>query len=542
MRHWAALLAALVSSVGLALAPSASAATTTPASCTSSFDLPGARCGTVTVPIDRSGTVPGTIKLFYELLPAQKKSKSTIAVFPGGPGEATSILGYDVLPIVQKSLRDHDLLLLDQRGTGRSEYIDCDTDLAIGETPLLIGDNSRSLGKGVQRCAKKLGPRRAFYTTRDSVADIEDVRAALGIDKLMLLGVSYGTREAMAYARAYPQHTDRIVLDSLVSDAGLDAFELNTVEAVPRLLSGLCRGGACEGITSDPVADLQKLVGELEKAPMRSKRAVFLAGCSTHVAITRSRLFELFQGADEDPGLLAQLPVAINQAANGRPYQLSLLLSVNSPKLAICSLLKLFKQLFPNKDENSDVQLAAHVFSTGEQVATLCEESSLPWPRDSLPSARGNDAQDAIDSIPDSSFAPFDRATVLSASLVSSCKFWPQAPEPPTLLSGPLPDVPTLILAGLDDLRTPAEDALALATVTPHSHLLVVPDVGHSTLTSSGCARRGFDRFMADQPIGECHRYPQHHPLPVHHVVNWQKEVEQILQHIPKPPSSGLQR
>jgi hypothetical protein len=47
---------------------------------------------------------------------------------------------------------------------------------------------------------------------------------------------------------------------------------------------------------------------------------------------------------------------------------------------------------------------------------------------------------------------------------------------------------------------------------------------------------------MADQPIGECHRYPQHHPLPVHHVVNWQTAVEQILQHIPKPAANALQR
>jgi pimeloyl-ACP methyl ester carboxylesterase len=542
MRYSLALLAALVSSASLAVAPATAAAgpAAKRATCTSSFDLPGAHCGTVSVPVDRSGAVPGTISLFYEFLPSKKKAKSTIAVFPGGPGAATSILGFDVLPVLRKTLDDHNLLLLDQRGTGRSQYVDCDRDLAIGMTPLLLGDNSRRIGKGVERCAKKLGAKRAFFTTRDSVLDIEDVRQALGIDKLMLLGISYGTREAMSYARAYPQHTDRIVLDSLVSDDGLDAFGLHTIQAVPRLLRGLCRGGACDGITQDPVADLQKLVGELEKAPMRSKRPVVLAGCSTHVAITRSRLFGLFQNADEDPQLLSQLPVAINKAANGQPYQLSLLLSVNSPKLAICALLEVFKNIFNGKDENSDLELIAHAFSTGEQVATLCEESSLPWPRDSLPSQRGNYAESALDSIPDSQFAPFDRATVLSASLVSSCKFWPEAPNPPTMVEGPLPDVPTLILAGLDDLRTPAEDAEALAMSTPRAHLLLVPDVGHSTLTTSGCARRGYFRFMADQPIGECHRYPQHHPRPAKHVVNWQAAVEKVLQN--NPFGNGLRR
>jgi pimeloyl-ACP methyl ester carboxylesterase len=536
MRYRVALLAALVSSVGLAFCAAAQASPV-PVVCGTSFDLPAADCGTVTVPVDRSGKVPGKVRLFYSHLRSPKHSKSTIALFPGGPGGATSILGYDVLPELRKSLPDHDLLLLDQRGTGRSQYLDCDRELAVGETGLLLGDTSRALGKGVQRCAKRLGARRSFYTTRDTVADLEAVRQALGIDKFVLYGVSYGTRDAMAYARAYPQHVDRMVLDSLVSDAGINAFGLNTVQAVPRLLRGLCRGGGCNGITADPVADLQKLVGELAQAPMRSKRAVSLAGCSTHVAVTRSRLFGLFQAADEDPQLLAQLPVAIHQAAEGQPYQLSVLLSVNSPKLAICVFIKLYEQLFPQNDMRADLELVAHEFSTADQMATLCEESTLPWPRTSLPSQRGNYAEQALDSLADTTFAPFDRATVLSASLVSACKFWPEAPDPPTLADGPLPDVPTLILAGLDDLRTPAEGALALATVTPRSHLLLVPDVGHSTLTDSGCARRGLNHFMAGETIGECHRTAQHSPRPVHHVVNWQRAVEKLLQQPPALPA-----
>jgi pimeloyl-ACP methyl ester carboxylesterase len=541
MKYRAALLAALVSSAGVVAAPAAFAASATPAVCATSFDLPGAKCGTVSVPVDRSGAVAGGVKLFYERLPARTKSKSTIAIFPGGPGGATTILGYDVLPVVRSSLPDHDLLLLDQRGTGRSGYLDCDNDLAIGSTPLLIGDVSRALGKGVQRCAKKLGAKHSFFTTRDSVADLEDVRQALGIDKFVLVGISYGTRDAEAYARAYPEHVDRIVLDSLVSDTGLDAFSMHTIRAVPRLLRQLCRGGGCDGITSDPVADLETLVAKLEQGPMRSSRAVTLEGCSTKVAITRSRLFGLFSQADEDPKLLAQLPVAIHEAVNGHPYQLSLLLSVNSPRLFICSLLKLFDNPFSGAGVKDDLELAAHAFSSADLVATVCEESQLPWPRDALPSARGAFAERALSALPDSSFAPFDRATVLSASLVSICKFWPESQDAPALSAGPLPNVPLLILAGLDDLRTPAEDAIDLAATMPGSQLLLVPDVGHSTLTVSGCARRAFKHFMADQPFGPCHVYPEHHPAPAKRVANWQQEIEKILKRVPKPgaPSPG---
>src|SRR3954449_11478881 len=204
MRYRAALLAALVSSFGLGFMGTAAAAPVAKkAGCNTSFDLPGAACGTVAVPVDRSGKVPGTVDLFYERIPARKRSQSTIAIFPGGPGGATSILGYDVLPVVRKVLEDHDVLLLDQRGTGRSQYLDCDKELEFANSGFLLGDNARVVGKGVQRCAKKLGAKSSFFTTRDSVADTEDVRHALGIDKLVLLGVSYGTHDAMAYARSY---------------------------------------------------------------------------------------------------------------------------------------------------------------------------------------------------------------------------------------------------------------------------------------------------------------------------------------------------
>jgi pimeloyl-ACP methyl ester carboxylesterase len=534
MRHRVALLAALVSGVGLVASSSAAAATAASAACATSFDLPGARCGTVSVPVDRSGGVRGNVKLFYERLPAGQRSRSTIAIFPGGPGGATSILGYDVRPVVRKSLGDHDLLLLDQRGTGRSGYLDCDNDLAAGSTTLLVGDVSRVIGKGVQRCAKKLGAKRSFFTTRDSVEDLEDVRQALGIDKFVLVGISYGTREAEAYARAYPQHVERIVLDSLVTDKGLDPFGLHTINAVPRLLRQLCRGGACAGIASDPVADLQALVAKLQQGPIRSRRPVTLEGCSTNVAITRSRLFGLFAQADEDPELFAQLPVAIHEAVGGRPYQLSLLLATGSPRLVVCSLLSLFDHLFPSAGLEDDIELAAHAFSTADQVATLCEESDLPWPRDALPSARGNYAQSALSSLPDSAFAPFDRATVLSASLVSTCKFWPAAAAPPSAPTGPLPQVPVLILAGLDDLRTPAEDAITLANDTPGAKLLLVPDIGHSTLTVSGCARRAFAHFMRDEPFSQCHAYARHRPPPAKRVTNWQQDIEQLIKRIPR--------
>jgi pimeloyl-ACP methyl ester carboxylesterase len=535
MRRTARVLAAIAGLVLAAAGAPASAAPVRHASCQTSFDIPGADCHTITVPIDRSGGVPGNVNLFVERVAARTSpSKSTIVLFPGGPGAATSIYGRQLVREYGKALDDHDLLLVDQRGTGRSDYLDCDADL----TPNYLvpaGQDAHQFSKTVERCAKKLGPKRWHYTTRATVADLEDVRQALGIDKFVLVGVSYGTVDAMAYARAHPDHVDRMVLDSLVSGDGLDTFGLNLVHALPRFLGQVCRGGGCNGITTDPVADLQTLVARLQQGPLRARRPVRAAGCAIRPAITRSRLFALLQSADENPQLAAQLPVAIGEAARGRPYQLSELELLNGGSFYVfrCFMKQMLSKL-PAKPHGmrEDQQLVLRSFSGAVEIATVCEESALPWPRDAVFSARGRLAEQALAPLPDSAFAPLDRATVLAGSIVGLCKFWTTAPAAEAPLPEALPDVPTLILAGLDDLRTPAEDAMALAASMPRAHLLLVPDVGHSVMSGSPCSLRAFAHFMVDEPISECHLTATHNPAPAPHVQSLQEQMDQLLKYI----------
>jgi hypothetical protein len=87
----------------------------------------------------------------------------------------------------------------------------------------------------------------------------------------------------------------------------------------------------------------------------------------------------------------------------------------------------------------------------------------------------------------------------------------------------------------MDDLRTPVEDAEALAATSPTARLLKVPDRGHSVLDSSGCARRGLGHFIADEPVFDCHAYPQHVPKPAREVPSLQQQLENLLRRLPKP-------
>src|SRR5213078_4785961 len=124
--------------------------------------------------------------------------------------------------------------------------------------------------QAMANCANRIGPRRAFYTTADTVLDIDALRQALGADKIALMGISYGTNVALQYARAFPEHVDRLILDSIVGPDGPDAFLLDTYRNLPRVLREQCAHEACRFTTRDPVDDVAALVRRINASgPLR---------------------------------------------------------------------------------------------------------------------------------------------------------------------------------------------------------------------------------------------------------------------------------
>lgn len=108
--------------------------------------------------------------------------------------------------------------MVDQRGTGRSGSVRC------GFEP------------SSPACAKKLGARRAFLTTAETARDLDDLRAALGLETITPLGISYGTKVAGEYARRFPDRTASVILDSPVGVDPIDFDALGGIAAMPRRL------------------------------------------------------------------------------------------------------------------------------------------------------------------------------------------------------------------------------------------------------------------------------------------------------------------
>lgn len=419
---------------------------------------PNLSCATVAVPLDRSGSVPGTVNLRVVRRSSEREPRDgTVIALAGGPGESAVELLDDLTGDLAEVLDHRALVVFDARGVGQSDPITCPrpTDAT-----------------GVSTCAEHLGPARAFYATADSVADLEAVREALGIERFSLSGVSYGTATALGYARAHPEHVQRLVLDSPVPFGGPSALELSSVAAMRRVLTSLC-AGVCHG--ASPVQDLARALARYRARPPRGRSATFLDAF----------LYGLLLQSDEHPFLRASLPAAIHLAAQGELSALD--------RLGVAAAGLSLSGAAPAQPP-PDVPAVP--------LATTCDDVAVPWAAPDPSATRDRVLAEVLQSVPAAAVTPFDRATILDESTAPVCVSWPEAGARAQDDSPP-PAVPTLILSGRDDIRTPLEDAVDLAARLPDAELL---NVGHAVLAQAAfdCPRNALTDFFAGRPVKRC--------------------------------------
>jgi pimeloyl-ACP methyl ester carboxylesterase len=465
---------ALLAAAGLLLlaAPPAGAAIAY-APCSASSPL---QCGTLDVPLDRSGVVPGALRLVAvrKVAPTNPTNTAVLGLV-GGPGGAAIGLATDFATLLAPVLATRDLLMFDPRGVGASSAVHCS----------LTGSSGAAAGA---RCAGQLGATRGLYATAQNVEDIEALRAASGYAKLVIYGVSYGTKVAMDYAARYPDHVAGLLLDSVVLPQGEDPLQRSTFTAMRRVLAELCAGTECSGVTTNVVGDLAGRVRSLARKPL----AGYLTsprGNRLRTQIDRRDLFDVVLGGDVNPTLRAELPAALTSARKGDSAPLIRLWARSA------DLISLGRQA-------ADADFNDAVFA-----ATLCEEGIFPWDRAAGVTARSQQINAYAKSLGEGAFSPFDSTTALTSAVVSLCAGWPVV-SPAFTPAGPLPDVPTLVIDGQSDVRTPLEDAVAVKSLIPSAQVLAVPFTGHSALASDlgdeGCAARAVGQFFAAQPVTPC--------------------------------------
>jgi len=450
----------------------------------------GVQCGTVVVPLDRTGKTTGTIPLYVEYLPAPSRVvRGTLFFIAGGPGQG-SASSFDfssaaAVSFYQAVFPGYAFVAFDNRGTGKSGLLDCPgLQRAVGVTL----EQEQAL---TRECADQIGPTRQFYATRDHAEDIEAVRQALDLGKIGLYGVSYGTKLALAYALAHPGSVDRLLLDSVVPPDYPDPFDRVVASQMPATLNAFCAGGRCRGATSSYAADVAAVANRFEAKPAVGT-VIAPGGRKVSVRLNGEDFVGMMIDSDLSPGLAAELPAAVHAARGG----------YTKP------LLRLF-----NIDQRTSV-LTSESLSFGLNAATNCADGHFPWSPDTPIESRQGIWNAAVAAEPASSFGLFGKWAARLGT-ASFCLQWPSPAGNTPLGAGPLPNVPVLALSGGYDMRTPTANAVSIISKFPQGHLVVVPGVGHDALDSdfSACSARDVRQWMLGATLPAVHTCPRAAPF-----------------------------
>jgi pimeloyl-ACP methyl ester carboxylesterase len=401
------------------------------------------RCGVLRVPLDREDAAVGTVPLPV-VVGGKLDATRTMLFLTGGPGQGGVAAAERVIPRFAAVGAEQRIVLLDQRGTGAGA-ISC----PALQQQMRSSDLAVPSEDAVTSCAATVGANRAHYATSDTVADLEDLRAALGAERWSLDGVSYGSYVAQRYAAAHPDRVDRLVLDSVVPVNGFDPLLTDVYPEVARVLRAVCAASGCGG---DPADALNATVRRWpDLSPV---------------------LLDLVTGMSVvDPTFGGLLP-ALLQGAAGQDQPIRSLAT---------------------KWQAADTT-EANSLSQGLHASTLCLDLDFPWGgADSDPGGRAASVDARVGMLTPERLFPFDATAARGNGEVVTCRAWPRTADSwsngdakATVAELAKAGPRTLILAGDRDLSTPLVWATAAAAAMPGSRLVVVPGAGHSVQSRGG--------------------------------------------------------
>ena len=202
--------------------------------------IPAFHCGMLSVRLDPSGLAPGRLSLKVAVSDVAAAPRGVLVLLAGGPGQPGVPFVSRLAGRLGPALRGYRLVMLDQRGTG-ARALNCPAlQRQMGASDLTVPTPA-----AVRSCAAAIGPHRRYFTTADTVADIEALRNALGVSRLTLDGVSYGSYVAEQFALTHPAQVSRLVLDSVVPSCNVDPFQLAGMRRTATVLRAVCAAQGC---------------------------------------------------------------------------------------------------------------------------------------------------------------------------------------------------------------------------------------------------------------------------------------------------------
>jgi pimeloyl-ACP methyl ester carboxylesterase len=414
-----------------------------------------ARCARLRVPEDRSSANGRKIELAVAWVPSTAKSpaKDPVVMLAGGPGQSA----LDAFPTAfREILRQRHVLLVDQRGVGKSSPLECPGTLNDEALKLLDTAGVEDARRLTSACLQELGPNvdARAYTTSAYIADLEDVRRALGVAQFNLVGASYGTRVGLEYLRRHPASTRTVVLDSIVPPTlALGNEHAKNLEAAVNAQFARCTADVeCTKRFGSPRARLDDLLQRLHAHPQQVTYRDPLTNEQRVEEFTDVSLASVVRFYSYAPQLFGMLPMLLAEAASGQ-----------------------FENLMAQSRMME--QLIGEQIYVPLQLSVMCAEDA-----------------------PGMRVDPADAGTILGTEFVeytlAQCAVWPHGTMPQDFHAAVQSDKPVLLLSGELDPVTPPRYGDEVQRTLPNSRHFVFRGQGHGVM-GVGCGPRLVADFIA---------------------------------------------
>ncbi len=419
----------------------------------------GAQCGQLAVKENPDDPASGEINLEILRLPAISPAPKADPLFliQGGPGGSSVTMAEQIQGSFSELRKNRDLVFVDQRGTGKSNALSCES-LSADEQLLPDAEQKNLTLKTMQACAKKYGDVARFYTTPYAVKDLEQVRLALGYRQINLWGGSYGTRVVLEYMREHPQSLRAVVMDGLAPvQVALPAGAAQTASSAFNKLNEQCaQQPQCKNQYGDLLQNAQAILARLNQQETKGEPLTIAyehprTQQPKQLSLSKNSFTSLVFMSLYSRDLSALLPQVLYKAVAGDYRMLASLFALASEQPNLLDM------------------------AQGLHFSVICSEDAKLYPSQSASSVfLGVDMLDEARSI---------------------CAFWPKAEMPESYYQPINATTPALLLSGAVDPVTPKPMADAVIKHLSNATQLEAPG-GHHIISTQGCMPQLIAQFI----------------------------------------------
>ncbi|MBA6350199.1 MULTISPECIES: alpha/beta fold hydrolase [unclassified Colwellia] len=410
------------------------------------------QCGTLQVPENYSLPEGEKISVNFAVLPAidSSQNKTPLMFLAGGPGQASVELAAHIFSTFGEIKKSHDIILVDQRGTGKSHPLSCDENEVRNAYEIIPEDFSP---QEIKDCIAQFKGDLSQYNSENAIRDFDAVRVALGHEKINIYGGSYGTRAALVYMRLFPDALNSVVLDSVGPiEVPIGTFGQSSARSFNLLLENCQQDESCNSAYPSLKDDFTAVIARLEQAPVNLKIAHPRLGTKTDFVLSRSKFISNLRMQLYSMQTRTLVPLVIHQAFLGN-YQ---------PMIGLIAM--------------SEGGMGMYV---GLTLNIVCNEdfpkiTTEMFAGDANNTFGGNDSHSAW---------------------LQACPLWPKYSVSDDFYQSVTANIPTLILSGNLDPVTPPSNGDESAKTLPNNHHIVSKNSAH-IVASTPCGIEIVNEFL----------------------------------------------